>query len=283
MENTITKIKEMKKEDRKITMLTAYDYHSSRLIQNAGIDIVLVGDSLGMVVQGRENTLPVTLEDVIYHTRLVKRGGSEALLVSDLPFMSFQVGVEQALKSAGRLLKEGEAQAVKLEGGKRVVPQVEAMVEAGIPVMGHLGLTPQSVNQFGGFKVQGKQKDRARELIEEARSLEKAGVFSLVLETVPRELARFISEDLSIPVIGIGAGPDCDGQVLVYHDLLGYDQSFSPRFARKYANLEDNIKQAVQKYIADIKEGSFPAEKESFSMEKETISQLEEELRKNED
>ncbi|MFW5985471.1 MAG: 3-methyl-2-oxobutanoate hydroxymethyltransferase [Halanaerobiaceae bacterium] len=277
MKTTIKDIMKMKTDRKKISMLTAYDFYMGKLVDEAGIDIILVGDSLGMVIQGQKDTLPVTLEEMIYHTKLVDRGRREALLVTDLPFMSFQVSVEKALTSAGRIMKESGAQAVKLEGGQRVVPQIKAMTEAGIPVMGHLGLTPQSVNQFGGFKVQGQEKKKAQQLISDAQALEEAGIFALVLETVPHQLASIITEKVSIPTIGIGAGPDCDGQVLVLHDLLGVDEEFKPRFARQYANLNQIIKKAVREYIDDIKEGSFPTEEESFSMEEDILRHIREE------
>ncbi len=277
MGRTVNDIVRMKKEGTRISMLTAYDYYSGKLVSGAGIDIILVGDSLGMVMQGHKNTLPVTLEDMIYHTKMVDRGRSDALLVTDLPFMSFQESVSRAMSSAGRIMKESGAQAVKLEGGSRVIPQVKAMTDAGIPVMGHLGLTPQSVNQFGGFKVQGKQEESARTLIEDALELQKAGAFSVVLETVPRELAEVITRKLDIPTIGIGAGPDCDGQVLVLHDLLGYDEEFNPTFVRKYAELNRVIKKAVTEYINDIKGDSFPDDNESFHMEQDTARKLREE------
>ena len=274
MSTTVKDIIEMKEQKDNITMLTAYDYYSGKIVQEAGIDILLVGDSLGMVVQGQETTLPVTLEEMIYHTRMVTRSGNRALLVTDLPFMSFQESVEKAMNSAGRVLKESGAQAVKLEGGERIIPQVEALTAAGIPVMGHLGLTPQSVNQFGGFKVQGKKPEQAQKLIEDARLLEEAGVFALVLETVPRELAGIITREIAIPTIGIGAGPDCDGQVLVLHDILGIDDSFNPSFAKKYADLNNIIKAAVQDYINDVKADNFPTDKESFHLEEEVLREI---------
>ena len=280
---SITDIIQKKEENKKISMLTAYDYYMSRLVDESEIDIILVGDSLGNVIQGQETTLPVTLDEMIYHTKMVKRGKSKALLVADLPFMSFQTGVKKALESAGRLMKEAKAEAVKLEGGQRVVPQIKAMTQAGIPVMGHLGLTPQSVNQLGGFKVQGREEKKARKLINDALALEKAGVFALVLETVPREIAKIITEKLSIPVIGIGAGPDCDGQVLVLHDLLGVDDKFSPSFARKYVDLNKIIKEAVQQYITDIDNNDFPSDDESFNLDnKKLLKSLTKEFVQNE-
>ncbi len=278
MNISIKDIMEKKEKKEKITMITAYDYYMGKLVDEAGIDIILVGDSLGMVIQGNQDTLPVTLEQMIYHTKIVNRGNNNALLVTDMPFMSFQTGVEKALESAGKIMKKSGAGAVKLEGGKRIIPQVKALVEAGIPVMGHLGLTPQSVNQFGGFKVQGKDREKAVELYNDALQLQEAGVFSIVLETVPRELAALITEKLSVPTIGIGAGPDCDGQVLVFHDLLGFDDQFNPKFARKYANLNKVIKNAVNKYIQEVKEKEFPSDNESFHLDEQLYKKLKREL-----
>jgi 3-methyl-2-oxobutanoate hydroxymethyltransferase len=276
---TIKDLNDKKEQGLKITMLTAYDYYTAKLVDEAGIDLILVGDSLGMVVQGMDDTLSVTVDDIIYHTRAVKKGARRSLIVADLPFMSFQISVEEAMRNAGRIIKESGAGAVKLEGGKRVVPQVEALVKAGIPVMGHLGLTPQSVNQFSGFKVQAKEKAQGLELLEDALALQKAGVFSIVLETVPLELASIVTDRLKIPTIGIGAGPDCDGQVLVFYDLLGFDQDFKPRFVRRYADLHQIINQAIKKYIADIKESRFPALEEGFRMKEDVLEDIRKELK----
>ncbi len=278
MKVRINDLKEKKEKNELISMLTAYDFYSGKLVEEAGIEVILVGDSLGMVMQGRENTLPVTLDEMIYHTKMVARGIKEALLVVDLPFMTYQKGVKQALDSAGKIMKKTGADAVKLEGGKRVAEQIQALVDAGIPVMGHLGLTPQSVNQFGGFSVQGKNKEKALELFDDALVLEKAGVFSIVLETVPAELAKIITDELSIPTIGIGAGSDCDGQVLVLHDLLGIDQEFSPKFVRSYASLNQTIKQAIGEYIEDIKSKNFPGDKESYKMDAQVLTEIKKEL-----
>lgn len=275
---TISDLLEKKRQGKKISMLTAYDYYTARLADEAKIDVVLVGDSLGMVVQGRKDTLPVTVDEMIYHTKAVNRGAGRALIVTDLPFMSYQAGVTEAMKNAGRIMKESGAGAVKLEGGKRVLPQVKALVDAGIPVMGHLGLTPQSVNQFGGFKVQARDRAQAVELLEDALALQEAGAFCLVLETVPLELAEIVTERLDIPTIGIGAGPYCDGQVLVFHDLLGFDDSFKPKFVRQYANLNQIIIRAIREYISDIENGNFPADKESFHMKEEVLKELRKEL-----
>ncbi|MFW6035047.1 MAG: 3-methyl-2-oxobutanoate hydroxymethyltransferase [Halothermotrichaceae bacterium] len=280
---TIKDLINFKGENKKISMLTAYDYYSASLAEKAGIDVILVGDSLGMVVQGKEDTLSVELEDMIYHTKMVKQGTAKPLIVTDLPFMTYQEGVSQAMKNAGRIIKKAGAGAVKLEGGKRVVPQVKALVQAGIPVMGHLGLTPQSVHQLGGYKVQAKSKEKAVELIEDALELQDAGVFSLVLETVPMELAKIITEILSIPTIGIGAGIYCNGQVLVYHDLLGYDEDFKPRFARQYAELNKVITDAISKYISDLKQKKFPDDEESFHIKDDVLQVVKKELDINED
>ncbi len=268
----------MKENKEKISMLTAYDYYFARLAEESGIDMILVGDSLGMVFQGQENTLPVTVKQMIYHTKAVKRGAKDSFIVTDLPFMSYQTGVKEALLSAGKIIKEGGVQAVKLEGGKRVIPQIKALVEAGIPVMGHLGLTPQSVNQMGGFKLQGGKKKSALKIIDDALALQEAGVFSIVLETIPEQLAKIITKKLTIPTIGIGAGLQCDGQVLVIHDLLGIDNQFKPGFVRQYADLNNIIKKALQNYIGDVKDQKFPAGKESFKMNNEALDEIKEEL-----
>lgn len=249
----------------KIAAITAYDASFARLLDAAQMDVLMIGDSLGMVVQGLPNTLAVTLEDVIYHTRAVARGSSRALIVADLPFMSYQVSPEQALQSAGRLVKEGGAEAVKLEGGRSVCAAVTRLVEAGIPVMGHLGLTPQSVNVLGGFKVQAREEAARDRLLADARALERAGAFSLVLEAVPRGVAKLVTESVNIPTIGIGAGPDCDGQVLVCYDLLGLFQGFVPRFVKRYAELGDSVLNAARSYVAEVRSGGFPEERHSFA------------------
>jgi len=269
-----TDFKKMKEEGRKITMLTAYDYPMARIQDEAGIDSILVGDSLGNVVLGYENTLPVTIEDIIHHTRAVVRGAKRALIIADMPFMSFQVSPEKTVENAGRLIKEGGAAAVKLEGGDEVLPQTRALVRAGIPVLGHIGLTPQTIHQMGGFKVQGKAVDQAKKLIEDGQKLEEAGVFGVVLECIPAPLAEKISEALEIPTIGIGAGDGCDGQVLVSHDLLGLSGDFSPRFVRRYGELGEEMKKAFSTYIEDVQKGDFPAEKESFPLDQEIIDKL---------
>lgn len=262
---TISSLIQMKERKEKIAALTAYDVQTAKILDDAGVEIILVGDSLGMVVMGYENTLAVTMEEMIHHTKAVVRGTQKALIIADMPFLSYQMGVKEALVNAGRFLKEAGANGVKLEGGERVVPQIKALVQAGIPVMGHLGLTPQSVHQLGGFKVQGKDQEKAQKLIEDAKKIEAAGAFSLVLECIPRELAKRISNALTIPTIGIGAGSECDGQILVIQDILGMDAEFKPKFTRRYANLHQIITGAVQEYIKDVKEVNFPNLKESFS------------------
>jgi len=261
---TILDIKKMKTLGEKITMLTAYDYGMASILDESDIDILLVGDSLGNVVLGYESTLPVTMDDMVRHTQAVARGSQNAMIVADMPFLSYQVSPESALANAGRLLKEGNAQAVKLEGGREHADIVHKMTYAGIPVMAHLGLTPQSVNQLGGYKVQGKQEDAAEIIMQDAKCLEEAGAFSLVLECVPEKLAAEITAMLSIPSIGIGAGVHCDGQVLVVNDMLGMNDRMTPKFVKKYAQLNVDIKNAVKLYIKDVKTSAFPDDEHSF-------------------
>jgi 3-methyl-2-oxobutanoate hydroxymethyltransferase len=248
----------------KISVVTCYDNVFARLLARTSVDAILVGDSLGNVIQGNPNTLAVTVDDMVYHARAVRRGAPQAFIVVDLPFMSYQTSVEDALRNAGRIVKETGADAVKLEGGEAVVPQVRALVTSGIPVMGHLGLTPQSLLALGGYRVQGKTNEAAQKMLADARALEQAGVFAIVLEMVPAELAKEISAALTIPTIGIGAGAGADGQVLVLTDLLGLDPDFTPRFVRKYAELSSTVLTALEQYAADVRDGKFPAEKESF-------------------
>jgi 3-methyl-2-oxobutanoate hydroxymethyltransferase len=264
---TIHTLQRKKAASEKITMLTCYDATFARLLDDAGVDVMLVGDSLGMVVQGHASTLPVTLDEVIYHTRAVMRGARRAQIVGDMPFMSYQTSIDDAMRSAGRLVKEGGAEAVKLEGGAQHAELVRRLVATGIPVMGHIGLTPQSLHQMGGFKVQGRGEEAARRLLDDARVLEQAGAYALVLEGIPLELARAITEAVTMPTIGIGAGPHCDGQVLVIYDLLGMNEDFKPRFVRRYENLALRIRTAVDEYIDEVRAGRFPSEDESFTDE----------------
>jgi 3-methyl-2-oxobutanoate hydroxymethyltransferase len=273
--HSIHKLREWKAEGRRFAMITAYDYPSARLVEQAGIPVILVGDSLGSVVLGYESTVPVTMDDILYHTRAVVRATEKAIVVADMPFMSYQTNGDEAVRNAGRLLQEGGATAVKLEGGSHVAPLVRRMVEVGIPVMGHLGLTPQSVNQFGGHKVQGKTPAAAAKLVNDARALEEAGAFTVVLETIPAPLARMVSERLSIPTIGIGAGPGCDAQVQVFHDLLGiYDDRRPLKHAKRYAVLGETIRNAVADYIEEVESGAFPTAAHSFEMDESTLREL---------
>lgn len=265
---------EMKKKNEKITMLTAYDYSMARLLDEAGSDCLLVGDSLGMTMLGYEDTLSVTMEDMIHHTKAVKRGAKSALVVADMPFLSYHINDEEAVRNAGRLIKEAGAHAVKLEGGKNVKSKIEAILAAQIPVMGHIGLTPQSVNMFGGFKVQGKSEIQAKQLIEDAKMLEALGCFSIVLECVPEKLAKIISEQLTIPTIGIGAGAGCDGQVLVIQDMLGMYTDMLPKFVKRYAVLKDEITLAVKQYNHEVKSGEFPEEKHTFKIDEDVLNKL---------
>jgi len=249
---------------KKITCLTAYDYPTARLLDEAGVDVILVGDSLGMVVLGHENTLSVTVEEMLHHTRAVRRGTRRALVVADMPYGSYHTDLGESLHNAMRFVKEAGAEAVKVEGGERRLELISRLTEAEIPVMGHVGLTPQSVNALGGYRVQGKTADAAEQLIRDARAVEAAGAFAVVLEAVPRELAAQISQELRIPTIGIGAGPDCDGQILVVHDLLGLTLGQTPKFARQYANVGQIISKAVREYCEDVREGGFPSDAESY-------------------
>lgn len=274
MKNTTITFKDSKKNKQKLTMLTAYDYSTAKLIDSCGINGILVGDSLGMVCLGYEDTLSVTMEDMIHHTKAVAKGAKNSLIVADMPFMSYQTSVYDAVYNAGRLIKEGRAQAIKLEGGVEVFEQIQAVVKASIPVMGHVGLTPQSVNAFGGFKVQGKDEVAAKKLIEDAIAVEKAGAFSVVLEGVPSKLAKIVTEKLSIPTIGIGAGVDCDGQILVYQDMLGMFNDFTPKFVKKYESLGDKMKSAFEKYIDEVENGYFPSQNHSFNISDEIIEKL---------
>jgi 3-methyl-2-oxobutanoate hydroxymethyltransferase len=263
---TIHTLRQMKERGEKIAMLTAYDATFARLLDEAGTDVLLVGDSLGMVVQGHDTTLPVTLEEIAYHCRAVVRGTRRAHVVGDMPFMSYQASWEQGVTNAGRLMKEGSCHSVKLEGGAVHAELVHRLVNAGIPVMGHIGLTPQSYHQLGGFKVQGRDIGGRERLLSDARTLEQAGVYSIVLEAIPADIARDITESVSVPTIGIGAGTGCDGQVLVSYDALGMDETFKPRFVRRYATLGATIKEAIAHYVSDVRAGAFPSDAESFSI-----------------
>lgn len=261
---TILDLYKKKAEGKKITMLTAYDYPTAQIVDQAGIDIILVGDSLGMVVQGVTSTIPVTMEEMLYHTKMVSRAALSALVVGDMPFLSYQTSREEGVRNAGKFLKEAGAEAVKLEGGSPMADTIRAIVSAGIPVMAHIGLTPQSVHALGGFKVQGKNEATREKILADARAVQDAGAFSVVLEAVPASLAKEIREILHIPTIGIGAGPECDGQVLVLHDLLGLFDRFTPKFVKQYAQLKDQALKAVREYKKDVEDGEFPSEEHCF-------------------
>ena len=271
---TVRDLAQMKVKGEKIPMITAYDYTSARLADAAEIPVVLVGDSLGMVMMGYDSTIQVTLDDMVHHTKMVSRGSQNALIIADLPFMTYQVDPAQALTNAARLIQEGGAQSVKLEGGQSVAETVHRIVECGIPVMGHLGLTPQSINALGGYRVQGRQRKEAVQLLQDAKALEDAGAYAVVLELVPTQLARLISQRLTIPTIGIGAGPGCDGQVQVLHDMLGLFTDFMPKHAKRYANLAEEIKEAFVQYAREVREGDFPTDQQSFTMDEEILNEL---------
>ena len=261
---TVPSILQKKRDGKKISALTAYDFPFAKLIDEAGIDVILVGDTVGIVVQGEESTLPVTLDQMVYHTKMVSRAARRALVVGDMPFLSYQVGVEETIRNAGRFLKEGGAAAVKFEGGARVADRVEALARQDIPVMAHIGLTPQSVHRMGGYKVQGRKNPQAKQLLADAKTVESAGAFSLVLEGIPAPLAREITKSVKIPTIGIGAGPHCDGQVLVLHDLLGLSTRFHPKFVRRYADLTGAALDAFRRFKSDVESGKFPNKEESY-------------------
>ncbi len=277
MKNTVSTLLAQKQSGDKITMLTAYDYTTAKIIDECGVNSILVGDSLGMVMLGYENTLPVTMEDMIHHTAAVSRGAENAFIVADMPFMSYQVSVEQAVINAGRLIKEGGANAVKLEGGAEVCKQIEAIVNASIPVVAHLGLTPQSVNAFGGFKVQGKSFEKAEKLIEDAIKIQQAGACAVVLEGIPAKLADIITKKLFIPTIGIGAGNGCDGQVLVYQDMLGLTTGHTAKFVKRFADLGEMMRKGINDYIDETKSGVFPAAEHTYAIDDDIISKLEKE------
>ncbi len=276
---TILDLEAKKRNGEPITMLTAYDYTGAMLVDAAGIDTILVGDSLGMVIMGLDSTVPVTMEEMLHHCRAVARGAKYAHLVGDLPFMSYQVDVAEAVRNAGRLLKEGNVESVKLEGGREMVETVRAIVAAGIPVMGHIGLTPQSVSKLGGFKAQGRTAAAARQLVDDALALEEAGCYAIVLEAVPAPVAAAVTERLRIPTIGIGAGPDCDGQVLVFHDVLGLYDKVQPKFVKQYATLGSAFIEAFATYRDDVAEGRFPAQEHSFSMSAAELEAFQESLK----
>ena len=274
MKNTVLTLQKQKEDHDKIVMVTAYDYTTAKIMDEAGVNTILVGDSLGMVMLGYEDTLSVTMEDMIHHSAAVARGAKDAFVVTDMPFMSYQTSVYDAVVNAGRLMKEGRANMVKLEGGASVCPQIEAIVKASIPVCAHIGLTPQSVNAFGGFKVQGKSEEAARQLLEDAKKVEAAGASLLVMECVPAKLAELITKELHIPTIGIGAGAGCDGQVLVYQDMLGMFSDFTPKFVKKFAETGNVMKQAFETYAKEVKEGTFPALEHTFKINEEVLEKL---------
>jgi len=267
-------IQTMKHEGKKITMLTAYDYTTALLVDRAGIDIILVGDSLGMTVLGYENTIPVTMDEMIHHTKAVTRGAKYALIIGDMPFMSYNTSERDAIFNAGRFMKEGKADAIKLEGGASVKDIVSAIVKAGIPVMGHIGLTPQTISMLGGFKVQGKDAQAAQKIIDDALSLEDAGAFSVLIEAIPAPITKRITERLKVPVIGIGAGVHCDGQVLVVHDMLGLFDRFTPKFAKRYVNLSEQMLKAFEAYREEVRKGEFPTDQHSFHIDEKELSKV---------
>lgn len=274
MRNTVTTLQKCKDEGRKFTMLTAYDYSTAKLIDEAGIDTILVGDSLGMTMLGYENTLSVTMEDMIHHTKPVVRGAQSAFVVADMPYLSYHLSVQQAVENAGRLITEGGAQAVKLEGGAQFCPEVEAMTRASIPVVGHIGLTPQSINAFGGFKVQGKSEETARRIVEDAKALEAAGAVVVLMECIPAPVAKLVTESLRVPTIGIGCGPDCTGQVLVYQDMLGMFSGLAPKFVRRFAEVGELMVQGFKDYDAAVKDGTFPAPEHTFKLDDNVLKKL---------
>ncbi len=274
MRITINQIKEMKPKGEKISMLTAYDYGTARIVDEAEVPLILVGDSLGMVVLGYESTIPVTMEEMLHHTKAVVRGTRRALIIGDMPFMTYHISTADALKNAARFIQEAGAQAVKLEGGVNVAEKVQRIVECGIPVMGHIGLTPQSIHQLGGFKIQGKTPEAAARLLEDALALEKAGAFAIVMETVPAPLAALITQKVSIPTIGIGAGIGCDGQVQVINDILGSFTDFVPKHAKQYVRLVDIMSSVITEYHNEVKSGKFPTEAQSFTMDESILAEL---------
>ncbi|NLL69725.1 MAG: 3-methyl-2-oxobutanoate hydroxymethyltransferase [Epulopiscium sp.] len=274
MKKTVATFKNAKIKNEKLTMVTSYDYSMARIVDEAGIDGILVGDSVGMVTLGYDNTLAVTMDDMVHHTKAVSRGAKNALIVADMPFMSYHVNIEDSIKNAGRLIKEGKAHCVKLEGGSDILDKIEGIIKAQIPVMGHIGLTPQSINMFGGFKVQGKTINQIQKLIDDAKKLEEVGAFAIVLECIPEKISKIITESISIPTIGIGAGKYCDGQILVVNDMLGMYSDFTPKFVKQYKNLKEDINEAINDYITDVKKGTFPEEKHSFKINEKILDEL---------
>lgn len=274
MRFTISQVREMKQKGEKITVLTAYDYSTAKIVDEVGIPLILVGDSLGMVVLGYESTIPVTIDEMIHHTKTVVRGTKRAMVIGDMPFMTYHVTMEDALRNAARFIQEAGAQAVKLEGGVTVAEKIRSIVNCGIPVMGHIGLTPQSINQFGGYKVQGRSPEAAARLLEDAQAVEEAGAFAVVLETVPTPLATLITQRIGIPTIGIGAGPGCDGQVQVINDILGSFTDFVPKHAKQYAQVADIVRNAVTEYYGEVTAGAFPTDQQSFSMDESLLADL---------
>lgn len=274
MKKTVSTFREAKNNNEKLAMVTSYDYSMARLVDEAGIDGILVGDSLGMVTLGYDDTLPVTVDDMVHHTKAVSRGAKNALIVADMPFLSYHVNADETVKNAGRLIQEGNAHAVKLEGGYEILDKVEAILKAQIPVMGHIGLTPQSVNAFGGFKVQGKNKEQIQKLIDDAKYLEDAGAFAIVLECIPQEVAKIISEKVSITTIGIGAGKYCDGQILVVNDMLGMYSDFTPKFVKQYKNLKIDIDEAIKTYIEEVGNSAFPEDKHTFKINEKILNEF---------
>ena len=274
MRTTINQIRDMKQKGEKITMLTAYDYSTAKIVDEVGIPLILVGDSLGMVVLGYESTVPVTMEDMLHHTKAVVRGTKQTMVIGDMPFMTYHISVDDALKNAARFIQEAGAQAIKLEGGVTVAEKVRRIVECGIPVMGHIGLTPQSIHQFGGYKIQGKTPEAAVKMLKDAQALEEAGVFGIVLETVPTPLATLITQKISVPTIGIGAGIGCDGQVQIINDILGSYTDFVPKHTKQYTKLADIMSSAITEYYNEVKAGTFPTDKQSFSMDESILARL---------
>lgn len=271
---TTTELKKRKQLKQPIAVLTAYDFPQAKLVEAAGVDVILVGDSLGMVVLGYESTVPVTMDDMLHHTKAVTRAAKHALVVVDMPFLSYHGSLDDALKNAGRLMQEGLAKAVKVEGGAEIAPLVKKLTQAGIPVMGHIGLTPQSVHQMGGYKVQGKDREQAQKLLDDALALADAGAFAIVLECVPQEVAQLVTEKIDVPTIGIGAGGGCDGQVLVLHDILQFASSITPKFVKRYANIGSAIEEAVSQYVKEVKAGVFPAEEHVYHANDDTVAHL---------